>query len=154
MSRELTEAPVQGLIRKMALPASIGFFFNTMYNVVDTYFGGQVSTTALAALSLSFPVFFLIIIFDSGISTGTTALLANIIGEGSVHGTSSADTSRARKYVGQIFSFGIIISIFLTILGLIVSPAIFRLLGAHGEYLTLALSYMNVIFYGAIFFLM
>jgi hypothetical protein len=49
MSRELTEAPVQGLIRKMALPASIGFFFNTMYNVVDTYFGGQISTTALAA---------------------------------------------------------------------------------------------------------
>jgi len=36
MSRDLTEAPVQGLIRKMALPASIGFFFNTMYNVVDT----------------------------------------------------------------------------------------------------------------------
>ena len=40
MSRDLTEAPVQGLIRKMALPASIGFFFNTMYNVVDMYFGG------------------------------------------------------------------------------------------------------------------
>jgi hypothetical protein len=49
MSRDLTEAPVQDLIRKMALPASIGFFFNTMYNVVDTYFGGQISTTALAA---------------------------------------------------------------------------------------------------------
>jgi Na+-driven multidrug efflux pump len=27
----------------MALPASIGFFFNTMYNVVDTYFGGQIA---------------------------------------------------------------------------------------------------------------
>src|ERR1041385_975885 len=82
MSRELTEAPVQGLIRKMALAASIGFFFNTMYNVVDTYFGGKISTTALAAMSLSFPVFFLVIIFDSGTSTGTTALLANIVGEG------------------------------------------------------------------------
>ena len=55
MSRDLTEAPVQGLIRKMALPASIGFFFNTMYTVVDTYFGGKISTTALAAMSLSFP---------------------------------------------------------------------------------------------------
>jgi Na+-driven multidrug efflux pump len=62
MSRDLTEAPVQSLIRKMALPASIGFFFNTMYNVVDTHFGGQISTTALAAMSLCFPVFFLIII--------------------------------------------------------------------------------------------
>jgi Na+-driven multidrug efflux pump len=43
------------LIRALAVPASIGFFFNTMFNVVDTYFGGRISTQALAALSLSFP---------------------------------------------------------------------------------------------------
>jgi len=143
---DLTVAPIKGLIRKMAIPVAIGFFFNTMYNVVDTYFGGRVSTQALAALSLSFPVFFLIIIFDSGTSTGTTALLANIIGEGNTH--------KIRKYVGQVLSFGIIISIVLTIVGLLVSPALFRLLGASGEYLSIALSFMNVIFYGSIFFMM
>jgi len=145
---DLTVAPIKALISKMAIPVSIGFFFNTMYNVVDTYFGGQVSTTALAALSLSFPVFFLIIIFDSGTSTGTTALLANIIGEG------KGDVHKARKYVGQVLSFGVIISIILTVVGLLVSPALFRLLGAQGEYLSIALSFMNVIFYGSIFFMM
>src|ERR1043166_8193025 len=144
MSRELTEAPVQGLIRKMALPASIGFFFNTMYNVVDTYVGGQISTTALAAMSLSFPVFFLIIIFDSGTSTGTTALLANIIGEG--------DHKKAERYTGQVLSFGVLVSILVTFAGVFLSPAMFKLLGARGEYLALALSFMNVIFYGSIFF--
>jgi hypothetical protein len=146
MSRDLTEAPVQGLIKKMALPASIGFFFNTMYNIVDTYFGGQISTTALAAMSLSFPVFFLIIIFDSGTSTGTTALLANIIGEG--------DHKKAERYTGQVLSFGVLVSILLTFAGLLLSPALFKLLGAQGEYLALALSFMNVIFYGSIFFMM
>src|SRR5690349_24326843 len=100
MSRDLTEAPVQGLIRKMALPASIGFSFNTMYNVVDTYFGGKISTTALAAMFLSFPVFFLIIIFDSGTSTGTTALLANIIGE--------CDHQTSGRYTGQVLSFAVL----------------------------------------------
>src|SRR5712672_839656 len=129
---DLTEAPIKGLIRKMAVPVAIGFFFNTMYNVVDTYFGGRVSTEALAALSLSFPVFFLIIIFDSGISTGTTALLANVIGEG--------NRDKAKHYVGQIISFGLIASVIVTFVGLLVSPAIFRLLGAEGEYLTVALS--------------
>ncbi len=142
----LTHAPTKGLIKKIALPVSVGFFFNTMYNVVDTYFGGQISTEALAALSISFPVFFLIIIFDSGISTGTTALLANVIGEGEI--------DKAKKYVGQVLTFGMLMSIILTILGLLLSPSIFRLLGAEGEYLTIALSYMNVIFYGAVFFMM
>src|SRR5579863_7277196 len=121
---DLTGGPIKSLIRTIALPVIVGFFFNTMYNVVDTYFGGQISTQALAALSLSFPVFFLIIIFDSGTSTGTTALLANSIGAG--------DAAQTKKYVGQILSFGVIISAVVTILGLAVSPAIFRLLGAQG----------------------
>lgn len=142
----LTTAPIKGLIRKMAIPVAIGFFFNTMFNVVDTYFGGQISTQALAALSLSFPVFFLIIIFDSGTSTGMTALLANIIGEG--------NTAKVKEYVGQVISFGIIISIILTAGGLLLAPSMFRLLGAQGEYLAIALSFMNVIFYGSVFFMM
>lgn len=145
-NNDLTEAPIRSLIKKIAVPVSIGFFFNTMFNVVDTYFGGQVSTQALAALSLSFPVFFLLIIFDSGTSTGTTALLANILGEKNIE--------KAKRYTGQVLSFGIIISIIVTAIGLLSAPSIFRLLGAEGEYLSIALSYMNVIFYGAVFFMM
>jgi len=61
---DLTTAPVGELVRRLTIPASLGFFFNTMYNVVDTYFAGQLSTTALAALSLSFPIFFLLISID------------------------------------------------------------------------------------------
>jgi len=57
----LTTAPIPALIAKLAVPASVGFFFNTMFNVVDTFFGGMISTQTQAALSLSFPVFFIII---------------------------------------------------------------------------------------------
>ena len=57
---ELITRPVSGLIAKLAVPASIGMFFNTMFNVVDTYYSGLISTEAVAALSLSFPVFFVI----------------------------------------------------------------------------------------------
>ena len=37
----LTEDPIPYLIIKMAVPVSIGFFFHTMFNVVDTYFASQ-----------------------------------------------------------------------------------------------------------------
>ena len=58
---DLTTAPVPALIRRLAVPAGTGFFFNTMFNVVDTWYGGRLSTTALAAMSLSFPVFFILL---------------------------------------------------------------------------------------------
>jgi len=78
----LVSAPMPGLVRELAIPASTGFFFNTMYNVVDTWYGGRYSTEALAALSLTFPVFFILLSTGSGFSTGATALIGNALGRG------------------------------------------------------------------------
>ena len=143
---DLTQKPIPTLIRTIAVPASIGFFFNTMYNVVDTYYGGQLSTDALAALSLSFPVFFMIIALGSGIATGTTALISNAIGEG--------DRKKASEYIGQAISFTMLLGIAMTGVGLRISPFLFKILGAGDQYLALGLSYMNVILLGAVFFLL
>lgn len=140
----LTTRPIPALIRQIAIPASIGFFFNTMYNVVDTYFGGLISTQAVAALSLSFPVFFVIIAMGSGISTGTSALISNSLGENNI--------DKARKYLTQAISFSVFLSIILTIVGWLISPFLFKLLGAEGQYLDMALSYMNIIFGGVLLF--
>jgi Na+-driven multidrug efflux pump len=54
----LLSAPIPLMLRNIAVPFSVGAFFNTMYNVVDTIYGGLISDEALAALSLSFPVYF------------------------------------------------------------------------------------------------
>jgi putative MATE family efflux protein len=117
-----------------------------MFNVVDTWYGGQLSTTALAAMSLSFPVFFLILAIGSGVSTGATALIGNALGR--------KDYDEARLYLTQSLSFALLHSLLLTAAGLILAPQIFMLMGATGEYLTHALSYMNVIFAGSTFFLL
>ncbi len=52
---DLTTTPIPQLLRRIAVPVGIGFFFNTMFNVVDTLYAGLVSTQALAAVALSFP---------------------------------------------------------------------------------------------------
>jgi len=140
----LISKPISALIRQISIPASIGFFFNTMYNVVDTYYGGLISTQAVAALSLSFPVFFVIVAIGSGISTGTSALMSHSLGEG--------NREEAQKYLTQAISFTIILSILLSFLGHLTGPYLFGLLGASGDYLDMALSYINVIFSGVIFF--
>ena len=143
---DLLKDPIPSLIRRIAIPASIGFFFNTMFNVVDTYFAGLISIHALAALSLSFPIFFIIIAMGAGISQGSTALIANAIGAG--------DEPLAHHYSVQSISFGTIFAGLLMGLGWYIAPILFRLLGADDDYLAISLAYMNVIFAGTLFFLL
>ena len=59
----LLTAPIPLMTRKIGIPVAVGATFNTLYNVVDTIYGGLISDDVLAALSLSFPIFFLLIAF-------------------------------------------------------------------------------------------
>ena len=140
--QDLVREPIPRLIKLIAWPAAIGFFFNTMYNVVDTWVAGQISGEALAALSLTFPVFFIIIAISMGISTGVTVLITNELGAG--------NKVEAKHYATQAIIFGVIISLLLTIIGYISSPALFKILGAEGSYLETALLYMQTIFLGKV----
>ena len=134
----LTNQPIHRLVLRIGIPASVGYFFNTMYNVVDTYFAGMISTQVLAALSLSQSVFFIIIAVGMGISTGTTALIANRIGAG--------DKEDARMFSMQGITFGVLTSFVLTYIGISVSPTLFAILGASSDYLVISLKYMDTIF--------
>lgn len=148
MSRKLslTTDSIPRLTWQIALPMSIGLFFNTMFNVVDTYCAGWLGTEALAALSLSFPVFFILIAVGSGISQGSTSLLANALG--------AEDPGDARLVFGQALFFTTAAGLVLSILGWLVTPWLFRQLGAEGSYLATSLAYMNVILAGGPLFLL
>jgi putative MATE family efflux protein len=116
-----------------------------MYNVVDTFYAGLISTTAIAAMSLSFMIFFLIIGFGYGFSSAITALIGNAFG-------------RKKHLLASIYAhkgllFIPLLGFFLSILGFICSPWLFKLLGASNEYLAICLEYMNTILAGTIFFM-
>lgn len=143
---DLISDPVPRLVRRLAIPASIGMVFNTMYNVVDTYFGQFLSTDGLAALSLSFPFFFVIIAAGSGIATGATALISNALGR--------RDEKRAVHLQTQAVTFGVIAAVVLTAIVLASAPAAYRFMGATDAVLVLALQYIRVILYGTVFFLL
>lgn len=143
---DFSELPIPVLIRKLALPTSIGFFFNTMFNVVDTWFAGMISTTAQAGLALSFPVFFIIVSVGMGIGTGTTALIANALGK--------RDEEEARVFARQALVFGFVLSVTLSVIGYLTVPYLFRFMNAEGEFLELSLAYMNVILLATVTFLM
>lgn len=141
---DLLNDPIGTLLRGIGIPSAVGFFFNTMFNVVDTWYAGMLSTRTLAALSLSFPVFFLIIAFSGGFSVGLTALVGNEYG---------ANRVEAGKHIAaQGISFALCLSLLLSLLGQFLAPFLYRILGAEGDYLDTALGYIRVIFSGSLFF--
>lgn len=138
IDNNLTTCAIPECIRKLAVPASVGFFFNTMFNVVDTYYAGLIGTTAQAALSLAFPVFFVVISVGSGVQVGTTALIGTALGAG--------DKRAAAEYARQGLAFGLVVTVLLTLVGLLGARPLFSILGAQGEYLAACLQYMLPIF--------
>ncbi|ADG91833.1 MATE efflux family protein [Arcobacter nitrofigilis DSM 7299] len=141
----LIEEPIPKLIKELAIPASTGMFFNTMYNVVDTFYAGLISTEAIAALSLSFMIYFLITGFGYGFSSAISALIGNSFGKKKNH--------LASIYAHKGIGFLIILGVIFSIIGYFASPMLFKLLGATDAYLDICLKYINVILFGTIFFM-
>lgn len=144
-SSTLTTQDIPTLIKQLTIPASTGMFFNTMYNVVDTFYAGLISTQAVSALTLSFMIFFLIIGFGYGFSSAITALLGNALGK--------RKYKLASIYAHKGLFFVPIVGIFLTVLGFLFSEQLFLLLGAKEEYLKDSLEYINPILLGSVFFM-
>ena len=142
----LLKDPIPKLIKKIALPASIGTLFQTLFNIVDTFFAGTISPEALSALAKSFPIYFIIIAACVGVTVGGTSLIANSIGED--------NKSKIHGYFAHTIIYGIIISILITLTGLFFAPYLFELMGSENEVIKLGLSYTNVIFGGSIIFIM
>ena len=91
---------IKKLIKKLALPAMIGTLFQTLYNIVDTFFAGKISAEALSALSKSFPVYFIIIATSIGVTVAGTSLIGNSIGE--------KNEKNSLFYFSHIIYFGIL----------------------------------------------
>lgn len=143
---DLTKGSIYKHIMTMAVPASIGYFFNTMYNFTDTFWAGRSSTTALAALSLAFPVYIVILSFGSGIGSGVTGIISNLFGRG--------EEDKVKEYFVQSIILGIIFSLFAAVIMYIFMNPIFRLFNASGELLQYAGEYTSVIIFGSLFFIL
>ena len=143
---DLLKDNIPKLVRKLAVPAMVGTLFQTLYNVVDTFFAGKISPEALSALSKSFPIYFIIIATSIGVTVAGTSLIGNSIGE--------KNNKKTLNYCSHIIYYGILISIFITFLGLYFSEDVFFLMGSTEEVTSLGLEYTNIIYSGSFLFIL
>ena len=143
---DLLKDNIPKLVRKLAVPAMVGTLFQTLYNVVDTFFAGKISPEALSALSKSFPIYFIIIATSIGVTVAGTSLIGNSIGE--------KNNKKTLNYFSHIVYYGILVSIFITFLGLYFAENVFFLMGSTDEVVSLGLDYTNIIYSGSILFIL
>ena len=142
----LLKDDIPKLVKKLAIPASVGTLFQTFYNIVDTYFAGKISPEALAALSKSFPIYFIIIATSIGVSVAGTSLIGNSIGE--------KNKKNIFFYFSHIIIYGFLISIIITFLGLTYGEKVFYLMDSSPEVINLGTQYTDIIYYGSVIFIL
>ena len=140
ITNELITKDIKKLIFQIAIPSSIGMFFNTMYNVVDTFYIGKISTEAISALSYSFMIFFMLMSMSYGFSSAITAYVGGALGK--------HKRQMARIYTSNGISLFLLSSLILLASSFFVLEDLFLLMGAKDIVLEYALEYTYIILLG------
>ena len=111
-----------------------------MFNVVDTFFIGQLGADQLAAMSFTFPAVFVFTSLAIGLGIGATATIARAIGQG--------DTARVRRLTTDALLLALIVVVVIAVAGLLTIRPVFRSIGAPERLLPLIESYMEVWYWG------
>jgi putative MATE family efflux protein len=142
--KRLLEGPILSAIVRLATPGIVLALFQTAVSVADTYFIGQLGTSALAGLALVFPLVMLLQMVSAGaMGGGVSSAVARARGAG--------NESVARNLVAHALVIALAAAALFTLLLLAFGAAIYALLGGSGQTLARALEYSDVLFAGAVF---
>lgn len=138
--RDLTLGPLGPHLRAMAVPAALGMLFTTLYNVVDTYYAGWISTAAQAGLSVSFAAFMILMAVGIGLNVGGSALIGGALGE--------KDRDGARGYAAGALGAAAVLSLILMLGGMTYGDGLLMLMRVEEEVFQASSSYLQVMFVG------
>lgn len=137
----MTEGKISTKIIRFALPVFLGNLFQQLYNLIDALVVGNfVSTQALAAITSTGSLVFLLVGFFSGTFTGAGVVISKFFG--------ARDDESVSKAVHTSIAFALISGLVLTVVGTILSPQILRLMQTPDDVYDLALSYVRIQFLG------
>lgn len=142
-SKQLGEEKVGKLLLKFSIPAIVGMLVNALYNIVDRIFVGKgVSELAITAITVAFPISIIIMAFGMLVGIGAAATVSIKLGQ--------KRKDEAEEILGNAFTLIIIVSLGVTILGLIFMEPLLKIFGASEAALPLAKQFISIILIGAL----
>ena len=143
----MTEGSIPKKMISFAIPLFLGNLFQQLYNTADSLIVGNfLGSTALAAVSSSSSLIFLMVGFFNGIFLGAGVVIARYYGARKAHLVSAA--------VHTTIALGLICGILLTFIGMIFAPQMLILMGTPESILPQSVSYFKVYFAGSVAFVM
>ena len=142
--KDLSTGNESKLIFRFAMPMLVGNIFQQMYNVVDSVIVGKfIGKGALAAVGTSFPIIFMLISFFIGITMGFTVVVSQYFG--------AKDLSQVKKTINTLYIFIFFASILISVVGILSSEFIFRMINLPKEILPEAKLFLNIFLAGLVF---
>ena len=132
------------LLLTLTMPAFFAMAVNTLYNIVDTIFIGQyVGPLGIAGLALVFPIQILSIGIGLMAGMGGASLISRMLGAGRI--------SRAARALGNSITITAVLSLLVTVVGLLNEAFLCRLLGATDNTVGYTSGYLHIILIGLVF---
>jgi len=137
---DLTSGAIAWPLVYLSLPIVVTNLLQTAYNLSDTFWVGRYSTDALAAITFSFPLVFLMFALAMGLAIAGSVLVAQNVG---------GDDERQASYTAsQTVTFSLVVSAGLGLAGFALVEPVLRWLGASESVLVLGADYMRIIALG------
>jgi len=140
---KMTQTPIPKLICTLAVPTIISMMITSVYNMADTYFVGQIGTSASAAVGVSFSLMSIIQAIGFTLGMGSGNYISRLLGQ--------RDAEKASKVAATSFFTALGFGAFITLIGLIFLDPLVRLLGATPTNITYVKDYVGYILIGAPF---
>ena len=143
----LTEGPISQALISFALPLLLGNLFQQLYNTADSLIVGNfLGSEALAAVSSSGNLIFLMVGLVNGVSMGAGVVIARYFG--------AKDYDRRQKTIHPLLAFGLVAGALLTVVGVALSPVMLRLMDTPETVLPDSISYFRTYFTGSLAFVL
>ncbi len=143
--KDLTVGKEGKLIFNFAMPMLLGNIFQQLYNIVDSAIvGNYIGKEALAAVGASFPIIFTLISLIIGVASGAMVVISQYYG--------AKDIEKVKRTIDTFYIFVFISSIVISVVGVLFSEQIFKLMQLPEDILPQAKTYFNIYVLGMISF--
>lgn len=142
-TKDMTRGTPWKLITSFALPVFLSQVFQQLYNTIDSLIvGKELGTAALAAVSSSGTLIFLMISFFIGSSMGAGIVISRYFG--------AKDYDKVSRAVHTNLALGITSGVILTVIGVVFTPTFLRWMDTDPEVMPEAITYFRYYFAGAL----
>jgi MATE family, multidrug efflux pump len=142
-AKNLTEGSIGKSLFALALPIVLANSVQTSYQLINTFWVGRLGADAVAAVSVSFPIIFLLVSLGGGLTIAGSILVAQYTG--------ARDYAQVNHASGQTLLMVLSVSLLLSIVGFMVVPTLLRWMGVSAAVFADAVAYMRVSFAGIVF---